>query len=972
MRVRGTSTVIGNASPVWVIDGIIQEDPLPFAGAQLNDILSSGDLSSSMASISGSSISGLNPDDIESITFLKDASATAIYGVKAANGVIVITTKRGSNTNGRINVNFRTDISLTPRRTYGQTDRMNSADRIALSKEIVESGVPFSQFPQNVGYEGAYLQLINKEISMEEFNEKVTRMEKQNTDWFKLLARNAVSQNYSLSLSGGNDKLNFYGSVGFNKSLSSYKGNDQSNKTINFSVDAKLRDNLRTKFQFSASQSETNAYYTGVNPEDYALNTSRILGPDEWYSINETKAYFQLDDGSAIQRDIRYNFLNELEHTGNENKNTKFQITGNLIWNITPEIKYELTTAFTRNSSEANVWADDHSYAVSKIRGANYGELVTGESDSWLTLASVLPYGGILNYNSTNQQSYTVRNQLNYGKHLDREGDHALNVALGHEVRGNSYIGQSGVEYGYMPNRGKSVDYNYSQQANKYYVLSIYKDCNYRETANVPAYNDRHSTTLTDQIENYMSFYATLGYSYASKYTLSFSFRQDASNKFGQNTNNRFNPVLSAGVRWNVSEENFMRQFGWLSNLTLKASYGSQGKAPDISPYLITNFNIAPDILTGDQFLSIKNLPNKDLKWEKTKSFNGGIELSILNDRIYGSIDFYYKKTIDAITYVNIPIENGTPNMAINNGSIINKGYDVSLTVIPIQTKDMRWSINATSGFNRNEVKDNEDNATLEKITNGSVIIDGFALNSFWSFPYIGLSDQGVPKFAIIDQTPGTKTRVESGTLLDYMIYSGVKDPVFSGGLSTSFRYKQFTLSASFNFQLGHHKRLNPFMRSQATSGGIGQLRIPDPEKNASKELNKRWRQPGDEKYTNIPAILSSDENLANYLPDNSLSLSNNGEIYRYQMYNLSDLRVVKANHLRCNNICLTYALPRDILDQIRLSNLTFALTVTDPFVIKSKGLGKQDPETLSTDATTIIPVVDRQRKFSLSISLGF
>lgn len=216
-------------------------------------------------------------------------------------------------------------------------------------------------------------------------------------------------------------------------------------------------------------------------------------------------------------------------------------------------------------------------------------------------------------------------------------------------------------------------------------------------------------------------------------------------------------PCYQPGVRWNVSEENFMRQFGWLSNLTLKASYGSQGKAPDISPYLITNFNIAPDILTGDQFLSIKNLPNKDLKWEKTKSFNGGIELSILNDRIYGSIDFYYKKTIDAITYVNIPIENGTPNMAINNGSIINKGYDVSLTVIPIQTKDMRWSINATSGFNRNEVKDNEDNATLEKITNGSVIIDGFALNSFWSFPYIGLSDQGVPKFAIIDQTPELK-----------------------------------------------------------------------------------------------------------------------------------------------------------------------------------------------------------------------
>ena len=123
-------------------------------------------------------------------------------------------------------------------------------------------------------------------------DQKVTQMEKQNTNWLKLLSRNAVSQNYSLSLSGGNDKLNFYGSVGFNKSLSSYKGNDQSNKTINFSVDAKLRDNLRTKFQFSASQSETDAYYTGVNPEDYALNTSRIIAPNEWYVINESKGLF--------------------------------------------------------------------------------------------------------------------------------------------------------------------------------------------------------------------------------------------------------------------------------------------------------------------------------------------------------------------------------------------------------------------------------------------------------------------------------------------------------------------------------------------------------------------------------------------------------------------------------------------------------------------------------------------------------
>lgn len=975
VRVRGTSTIIGNASPVWVIDGIIQEDPLPFEGAQLNDILSSGDINSSMASISGSSISGVNPDDIESITFLKDASATAIYGVKAANGVIVITTKRGKNTNGKINVNFRSDISLTPRRTYAQTDRMNSSERIALSKEIIESGVAFSLFPKNVGYEGAYLQMINKEISMDEFNQKVSEMEKQNTDWFKILGRNAVSQNYSLSLSGGNDKINFYGSVGYTKSLSSYKGNDQTKKTVNFSMDAKLRDNLRTKFSFNASQSETNAFYTGVNPEDYALNTSRILAADEWYSTNENKATFVYVENSTqkkITRDIRYNFLNELEHTGNENKNVRFQVTGNLIWNILPELKYELTTSFNRNSSDASAWADDHSYAVSKIRGANYGELVTGENDSWLTLASILPYGGILNYNNTDQQSYTVRNQLNYGKTLGKESEHGINIALGHEVRGNIYAGQKGLEYGYMPNRGKSVDYNYSQQGNKDYVLNTYPDCGFRSVENIPAYSSRHSTSITDKTENNMSIYATLGYAYNSKYSISFSFRQDASNKFGQNTNNRFNPVLSAGVRWEVSQENFMRQFGWLSNLTLKASYGSQGKAPDISPNMIANFNIAPDVLTGEQFLAIKNLPNKDLKWEKTRSFNVGLELSILNNCIYGSIDYYYKKTIDVISSVNVPVENGTSSMTINNGTLINKGYDVSLTFVPLNKKDLRWSISATSGFNRNKVKDNEDNATLERITEGSVVIDGFAVGSFWSFPYIGLSNKGYPQFAIIDQNPGSLTKVQDGTLLDYMVYSGVKDPVFSGGLSTSFRYKQFTLSAAFNFQLGHHKRLNPFLKSEASGSYLGQLKIPGPDKNASNILNQRWRQPGDEKYTDIPAILSSDEDLSNYLPDNSLSISQYGDIYRYQMYNLSDLRVVKANHLRCNNICVAYSLPRKQLDQLKLQSLTLALTVTDPFIIKSKGLGKQDPETLSSDANTVVPVVDRQRKFSFSISLGF
>lgn len=974
VRVRGTSTIVGNASPIWVVDGMIREEPLPFEGQQLNDILSSGDMSSAMTSISESSISGVNPDDIESITFLKDAFAAAIYGVRAANGVIVITTKRGTNTQGRISVNFRSDISITPKRTYAQTDRMNSSERIELSKEIIESGLPFSQFPENTGYEGLYQQLITKRISNEEFNHQVTNMEKRNTDWFDILARNAISQNYTLSLSGGNEKLNFYGSVGYNNSLNSYKGNDQKRKTVTLNVDTKLRENLRTYLKFSANQSITNAYYTGVNPEDYALSTSRILAPDEWYLTNENTPEFKYTENNStkiIKRDIRYNFLNELKHTGNENKNTNFDVQGNIIWNILPELKWEMTGAFSKTTTTANLWADDHSYAVSKIRGANYGELVTSEKDAWLALASALPYGGILNYNFTEQQSYTFRNQLNYGKTFGKDGVHAINIVLGNEIRSNTYTGQKGLEYGYMPDRGKSIDYNYSTQGIIEYVKKIYPNSNITDLI-TPDFSERHSTSIIDRVENNMSFYAILGYTFSTKYSISFNLRNDASNRFGENTNNRFNPTWSAGIRWEIGQENFFRQFGWLNALTFRGSYGYQGTAAsNVGPDIIAQFNIAPDVLTGEQFLAIKQFANKDLKWEKTGNLNLGIDISLFDNRLFGTVEYYYKKTTDVISPVAIPTENGTTSMSINNGTVINKGYDLAVTIVPLQHKDLRWSISATTSFNRNKIKDNVDIPNLEKITDGSVIVDGYALGSFWSFPYIGLSNEGRPKFAIIDETPGTLTPV-SGSLLEYMVYSGVKDPIFSGGLSTSFRYKQFTLGATFNIQLGHHKRLNPFMRSSTSSNGSGALTIPNPEKNASNILTKRWRNPGDEKHTNIPALLAKDEDLKNYLPDNSLSIDNYNATYRYTMYNLSDYRVVKANHLRCNNINVAYAFSRKQLEKTGLSSLVFGLTVTDPFIIKSKGLGKQDPETLSSNANRIIPVVDRQRKFSLSISLGF
>jgi TonB-dependent SusC/RagA subfamily outer membrane receptor len=282
IRVRGTSTLLGNREPIWVVDGIIREDPFPFKDQNIDNILNAADKTSMQAglSIMSNGIAGLNPDDIEDITFLKDASATALYGVRAANGVIVITTKRGKV--GRTSINFRTDLSVTEKPNYNRQNLMNSSQRVALSKEMIEKGVNYSlpgqqgnaltkDGPQNVGYEGLYYLYISKQISLAEFNEGVTRLETINTDWFNELFRNAINKNNTLSISGGSDKSTFYGSMGYSTTANSAIGNDQKRMNALINMEYRLNNSMRWHIGLQANATKVNGFYSNVNPEQYAL-----------------------------------------------------------------------------------------------------------------------------------------------------------------------------------------------------------------------------------------------------------------------------------------------------------------------------------------------------------------------------------------------------------------------------------------------------------------------------------------------------------------------------------------------------------------------------------------------------------------------------------------------------------------------------------------------------------------------------
>lgn len=291
IRMRGSATIHGDAAPVWVIDGVIWEETVDITNDEVNAILrgnSSLDQVNENASISllGNAITGLNPHDIESITFLKDASATAIYGTRAANGVIVVTTKKGRE--GKTSVNFSSSWGLTSRPTYKDYKMMNSKQRIGVSKDMVSNGYLFDIVPYDTGYEGALFALLNKEITDDEFAARVSELEMRNTDWFDLLCQNSLNQDYNLNISGGTSSTTYYVSLGYSDNKGTVKGDNMKRYNFKMNLNTHLWKFLNVGTQLSYSDRKSTGFYM-VNPFDYALYTSRALDPDEFYEMSETR-----------------------------------------------------------------------------------------------------------------------------------------------------------------------------------------------------------------------------------------------------------------------------------------------------------------------------------------------------------------------------------------------------------------------------------------------------------------------------------------------------------------------------------------------------------------------------------------------------------------------------------------------------------------------------------------------------------
>ena len=796
IRIRGTSTILGNQDPLWVVDGVIQPDPLPL---NQNDMMVDD-----LKNILGNQISWLNPADIETITVLKDASATAIYGSKAANGVIVITTKRGQT--DRMTVNYNGTFSFRIRPHYGLFNLMNSEERIQFSQEAFAAGAVYQNVPVESlnTYEGIMTLFYAKQISKEEAEMAIQRLGQTNTDWFKLLTRNSFSHNHNLSISGGSEKIVYNVSLGYSDQAGVEKDNDAKNLSGRINVGIELHPKVRVDMSLIGSVNRTWGYAAGVNPLEYATSTSRsVLAYDDVGNqyFQKLRANYRYNENLVL---LGFNILNEMQHSYSKNKSS--QINGNLnfSWDITPWLRYEFVGGINNNVGVSESYAGEQTHYVAKnYRGYDFGSEMFG-SDKYK--AAMLPSGGELYNGNSDVLGWNVQNKITFQKTLKE--DHRINLLIGTEVSSTKTENRGQKIYGYVAERGESVirptpikelvPIGNAPVTGWGILEDLYDGAGWSRS------------TLTD---NKFSLFATLAYSYKNRYVLNASIRNDASNRFGQDQNKRFDPTYSFGLSWNVAQEPWLNSISNILNqFNMRVSYGIQGNAVNsISPELILSMGTTK-LYYGDYMSTIFRIPNPHLSWERTKIWNFGLDVQFIQ-WITMNLE-YYTRTSNNIVNQRIALEYGREGTEVNGGRIVNSGVEYTLNITPIRTKNWAWTIGLNSSKNWNKAKTQSiSEITLRDYLSGSsdkVLKEGYAVSSFWSYNFKGINpNDGSPEYNLLfeQDEQGDYVRNEDNNLVlreisdytDLLVYSGKTEPDFTGGLTTRLRWKGLTFGANFS-----------------------------------------------------------------------------------------------------------------------------------------------------------------------------
>lgn len=948
IRVRGATSINGENKPLWVVDGIILEDVVNIS----NEQLSTGDPST----LVGSSVAGLNPDDIESFEILKDASATAMYGARAMNGVIVVTTKKGKKTEGKPLLSYTGNFTTYLKPSYSQYDIMNSADQMSVFAEMANKGwlnhsevsrgasggVFYKMYNKMYEYDGATDQfnLRNDAPSRKEF---LRRYANANTDWFDLLFKNSFMQEHALSVNSGTEKSKFYISTSYlgddgwtvGNSVKRFTGNVRGNFDLSkrLSIELITQGSIRNQFTPGSLGRRSNAVsgqFTrefDINPYTYALSTSRTLTA---YDEEGNREFF-------VQNFAPFNILHELENNTMQLKMLDFKIQGGLKYKIIDGLKYSFDAAYRYVKSDNEHRINDKSNMPMAYRAAGDSYVIANnkflykDPDNPNALPRViLPSGGFYNVNSDNMDNYYMRNSLEWNKEVDNT--HLLNAFLSTEMRFTDRQRRAFDGVGYQYDRGgvPFIDPDYfkkSVESNFFY------------------YN------MNTMKERYLSYLGRLAYSYKGKYSINGTMRYDGSNLLGGTTTARWLPTWNISGAWNMDTEDFFEKQNVLSRATVRGTYGltaSMGPATNASLILNNQSTKRPFLSDIETALVIGGLKNSELTWEKQLETNIGFDLGFLHDRLSLTVDLYQRNGYDLIGAVRTSGIGGQFIKYANYADMKSKGIEVTAGAQVLNGSIFKWRSQLNFGYHKGKITKLESVPLIwNLISPGGDALEGYPQRGLFSVQFDGLNPQtGVPTFVGVNGERHVSNVYLQDDNISHLKYEGPADPLMNGGFFNTFSYKNFSLSTLLTFSAGNKVRLNP-----SFSAGYNDL------SSMSNDFVGRWMATGDELKTNIPSIVDKFVN------------SNLGSDYPYNVYNYTDVRVADGGFIRLKQIMLSYNLPKLLSEKIGATNASLSLVGNNIALLYSdKRLNGQDPE-FYTSGGVSLPV---PRQFTVSLKLGF
>lgn len=942
IRVRGATSIYGSSKPLWVVDGVIMED-VTEVGA---DELSSGDA----VTLISSAIAGLNADDIESFQILKDGSATSIYGARAMAGVIVVTTKKGKAGTNKISYTGEFTMRLKP--SYNNFNIMNSQEQMGVYQTMANNGyLNFADVyrASDSGVYGKMYHLINTynpetgfglANTPEARNAYLREAEFRNTDWFDLLFNNSISQNHAISMTSGTDKASYYTSI----SVMNDPGWTKQSKVQRYTANLNALYNISKKLSFNmignasyrkqrapGTLSSTLDVVSGevrrdfdINPYSYALNTSRALDPNETYVRNYAP----------------FNIFNELESNYMDLNVVDMKFQGELKFKPIQKVEISALGAYKYSTTTQSHKITDYSNQAWAYRAMD--DATMRDANPWLYTdpdkinslpVSVLPVGGFFRETKYNMNSYDFRATLSYN---DVYNDiHIFNYFGGMELnatdRSQTWFNGVGLQYdmGMLP----SFDYLFFKQSKE---------------------ENSSYFTVSETRSRDVAFFSTATYSYNGKYTLNGTIRYEGSNKLGKSRASRWLPTWNVSAAWNMHEEEWFENLEpALSNFTLKGSYSltaDRGPASvSNSRVIINSYNpYRPFASVSESGLTIMELENSELTYEKKHELNIGAEIGFVNNRINLAADWYTRNNYDLIGVINTMGIGGQISKYANVASMKSHGVEFTLSTRNIDTKDFKWNTDFIFSKAKNEVTELDANSRVIDLVSGvGFAQEGYPVRSLFSFDFKGLTDQGLPTF-VNEYGEITTSDINFQEINEkgHLVYEGPTDPTVTGSFGNIFTYKNLKLNVFITYSFGNVIRMDPVFSN--TYSDLDAM---------PREFINRWTVPGDENITTIPVIADTRMNKQ----DQYLSRA-------YNAYNYSTERIAKGDFIRMKEISLSYDLPKKVVSAMKLSNLSLKLQATNLFLIYAdKKLNGQDPEFFNTGGVAA-PV---PKQFTLTLRLG-